>query len=195
MGDRYHLGYWDTKYEAQQLILKAVQEDNLPAVVVNPTFMFGNFASLLGSGKMIQAVYQGKLPGYTQGGRNYIAVQDVCVGIANAIEKGRVGECYILGNQNLSYQEIFTLIAKTIGANPPKRFLPRPIVLAYGGVLTFLGRIFGFEPTVNYRMAQISFDEHYYSAQKAIKELDLTQTPIEEAIQEAFGWLKANKSI
>jgi dihydroflavonol-4-reductase len=94
----YGLDYMDSKYKAQQLILKEVQERKLPAVIVNPTFMFGPYDSNPSSGAMIVALYKGKVPGYTSGGRNYVCAKDAAVAIANALTKGRVGECYILGN-------------------------------------------------------------------------------------------------
>lgn len=116
---RYKLDYLDTKYEAQQFLLKEVKESGFPIVILNPTFMFGKHACNYGSATYIQSIYNKSLPGYTKGGRNYISVKDVCVGIINALTFGRVGECYILGNQNLSYNELFTLIAKVTGSKPP----------------------------------------------------------------------------
>lgn len=187
---KYQMDYMDTKYEAHKLVLKMIEEQNLPAVIVNPTFMFGPYTSELGCAKMIESVYYQKLPGYTKGGRNYVSVKDVCVAIANALTKGKIGESYILGNENLSYNELFSLIAKITGKKAPKLYLPEKIVLFYGLLLTIFARVFKTTPEVNYRMAQMSCDDHYYSAKKAVKELDLPQTPVEEAIKETFEWMK-----
>lgn len=192
MAGRYKLDYMDTKYQAHQLVLKMIKEDNLPAVVVNPTFMFGPFPTPQGSAKMIESIYKEKVPGYSKGGRNYVAVKDICVATVNAVEKGKIGESYILGNENLSYKEIFTLIAKITGVKAPKIPMPGIIVKLYALFLTFFGYVFRFKPTVNYRMGLMSLDEHYYSAEKAVKELGLPQTPVETAIKEAYNWMIKN---
>jgi dihydroflavonol-4-reductase len=192
MAGRYRLDYLDTKLEAQTIVLKMAHNHHLPALIVNPTFMFGPYASRLGSAKMIESVYLEKVPGYTRGGRNYIAVKDVCFAIANALEKGKIGENYILGNENLNYNEIFTTIAEVTGVKEPKQFFPDFIVKSYGLILTQAGNIFRFEPPVSYRMAEMSCDDHYYKSDKAISELDLPQTPIKTAIKETFDWLNEN---
>ncbi|MBN2520004.1 MAG: NAD-dependent epimerase/dehydratase family protein [Bacteroidales bacterium] len=192
MAGKYKMDYMDTKYAAQQVVLEMTKSQGLPAIVVNPTFMFGPYPSKLACAKMIYSIFKGKSPGYTKGGRNYIAVKDVCVGIVNALTKGKIGECYILGNKNLSYNEIFILIAKVTNTVPPKFFIPNFVVKLYGFILTQIARITFTEPLFSYRMAQMSCDDHYYSSAKAVKELELPQTPIEEAIKETFEWMKAN---
>jgi dihydroflavonol-4-reductase len=189
---RYGLDYMDSKYKAQQLILKEVKEKNLPAVIVNPTFMFGPYDSNPSSGAMIVALYKGKVPGYTSGGRNYVCVKDAAVAITNALTKGRVGECYILGNQNLSYQEAFRKIAVTIGVRPPSISIPSVFAKLYGRVGSAIGKISGKTPAISYPLSRIACDEHYFSPAKAVQELELPQTPIENGIQECFEWLKEN---
>jgi dihydroflavonol-4-reductase len=188
----YELDYMDSKYKAQQLILSEVKENNLPAVIVNPTFMFGPYDSNPSSGAMIVALYKGKVPGYTAGGRNYVCAKDAAVAIANALTKGRVGECYILGNQNLSYKEAFTKIASTIGVKPPAIPIPSVFAKLYGMIGTVIGKLSGKTPAISYPLSRIACDEHYFSAAKAVKELELPQTPIEVGIKECFEWLKEN---
>lgn len=191
----YGLGYMDTKYEAQQLVLRMVKEEGLPAVVVNPTFMFGPFALKTGCSMMISKIYHGKLVGYTPGGRNYVAVKDVCVGIAQALEKAVPGSCYLLGNQNLDYREIFTAVAEVAGVKAPSLAVPGFAVKLFGLMTTAIARLTGKAPEISYRMCRISVDENYYSAAKAVKELGLPQTPIKVAIQEAYDWMVANKRL
>lgn len=188
----YGLDYMDSKYKAQELVLKHVRENGLPALIVNPTFMIGPFDLRPSSGALILALHHGKVPGYTNGGKNYVAVKDVAFAMANAIEKGRIGECYILGNANLSFKEAFDLIATTIGAKTPKIKLPNPVVKLYGTVNSILAKTFGFYPSVTKELAAISCDKHYYSVEKARKELDLPQTPLETAVKECFKWFEAN---
>lgn len=188
----YGLGYMDTKREAQDLVLSMVKEKELPAVVVNPTFMFGPYADMSGARMMIEKILHKKLAGYTPGGRNYVAVKDVCVGIANALERGKIGECYLLGNHNMNYQEIFNAISEVVGVPPPKKAIPSFLVLAFGSIATVLARLKGTPPEISYRMCRISIDENFYSPEKARQELGLPQTPIKVAIQETYDWLREN---
>jgi dihydroflavonol-4-reductase len=188
----YGLDYMDSKFKAQQLILNEVKENALPAVIVNPTFMFGPYDSNPSSGAMIVAVFKSKVPGYTAGGRNYICAKDAAVAIANALTKGRIGECYILGNQNLSYQEAFKKIASVVGVKPPSIPVPSVFAKLYGLMGSLIGKLSGKAPAISYPLARIACDDHYYSAAKAVQELDLPQTPVEVGIQECFEWLKEN---
>ncbi len=189
---KYGMDYMDTKLEAQNYLIKEAGENNFPAIILNPTFMLGPYPARIGSAKMVLSVYKGKVNGFTKGGRNYIAVKDVCVAIANALTQGKIGECYILGNQNLNYKEIFTLIAETVKVKPPKIPVPNTVVKTVGYVSTVAANVFNFEPMVSYSMAQMAVDEHYFSADKAIKELGLPQSPMHIAIKESADWLIEN---
>jgi len=191
IASKYGLDYMDSKFKAHQLIDAAVK-DGVPAVVVNPTFMLGAYDSMPSSGAMVLAVYKQEVPGFAPGGRNYICVKDAAIGIANALEKGRVGESYIIGNRNMSYKEAFTLMADVLNVKAPKIPMPKAAVLAYGKVSMWNYKLTGKKPVVSYPMAKIACDTHYFSAAKAVKELDLPQSPIEEGIKECFDWLDKN---
>ncbi len=191
IASKYGLDYMDSKFKAHQLIDEAVK-DGVPAVVVNPTFMLGPYDSMPSSGAMVLAVYKQEVPGFAPGGRNYICVKDAAIGIANALEKGRIGESYIIGNKNLSYKEAFTLMAKTLNVKAPKIAMPKAAVLGYGKVSMWIYKLTGKKPVVSYPMAKIACDTHYFSAAKAVKELGLPQSPIEEGIKECFDWLDRN---
>lgn len=191
-GDMYGLDYIDSKYKAHQMVEQAVKEQGLPAVIICPTFMFGPYDSKPSAGEMILSMYAGKIPGYAPGGKNFVHVRDVAVAIANAVDKGRIGESYIAGHQNLNYREIFQKIAQVTGARPPRLGMPGPLIKAFGRATLFFAHIFKFRPGLTYPLAHISTHGQYFTAAKAVKELDMPQTPVEEAIKEAFDWLKAN---
>jgi len=188
---KYKMDYMDSKYKAQLLVLDAVKE-GLLATIVNPTFMIGPYDSNPNTGEMILAIHAKEIPICSPGGRCFIHVRDAAVGISNAIEKGRIGECYILGNENLNYKEIFAKMAKVVGVKPPTVVMPCFLVLIYGRLIQFFADLFHKKPKVTYSQAKISCDEHFFSAKKAIEELDLPQTPIEIAIEESFNWLNEN---
>lgn len=189
---KYGVDYMDSKYKAQNIVLKAVTEHGLQAIVVNPTFMIGPYDSRPSSGAMILAIHKEKVPGYASGGKNFVAVKDVAYAMANAIEMGRIGECYILGNANLSYKQAFDLIAKTLNVKPPSRKLSTFMVTSYGALNSFFARIFNYYPGVTKELSIISCENHFYSVEKARQELKLPQTPIETAVTECYNWFVEN---
>lgn len=189
---KYGMDYIDTKAQGQEVLLDIVRKENFPAIVANPTFMIGPYDSKPSSGAMIIAAARGQVPGFTGGGRNWVHVRDVATGIANALTKGRIGECYIMGHENLSYKEAITLICKEVGSNPPRFVIPDFFIKTAGAVGSLSGRLLGITPKLTLPMAMVSCDEHYFSAAKAIRELDLPQTPLREAVRDAYTWFKQN---
>lgn len=188
---KYEMDYMDSKYEAHQIVLDFFKK-GLPVLIVNPTFMLGPYDSAPSSGAMILGVYNGKVPGYVPGGRNYICVKDAAVGVCNGLIMGRTGESYILGNQNLDYKEAFLLMGNVLGVKPPIKRIPGFVMIMYGAISSFFGILLNRRPTVSYNLALISCDEHYFSSAKAVEELKLPQTPIEEGIKDAMVWFKEN---
>lgn len=189
---RYGLDYIDSKYEVHQWILAEIEKNQLPTTIVNPTFMIGAYDSKPSSGEMVRSFYKGKIPGYTPGGRNFIHVKDAAKGVVNALEKGKIGEAYILGNQNLNYLEFFTIMGNVLDRTPPKLSMPKWVMLGIAHVNTIIARIGGFAPRTYPTMVQIAYDEQFFTPEKAIQEIDLPQTPIDQAIQDCFTWLKDN---
>lgn len=189
-GGVYGLGYMDTKREAMDLVLAAVRDQGLDAVVVAPTFMLGPGDFGPGSGQMLLSVAAGEVPGITRGGRCYVHVRDVAMATVNALTMGRKGECYIAGHENLSYGEAFGLMARVTGAKPPRLQFPGVAVLAVGALGSLQGKLLGRAPKVSMPMARISTDEHYYSSAKAVHELEMPQTPVETAVREAWAWFR-----
>ncbi len=192
VGAKYGLDYMDSKYEAQQLVLKAMKERNLPALTVNPTFMIGPYDSTPSSGAMLIRLARGEVPGYTSGGKCWTHVRDVASAAANALTKGRTGECYIAGNENLDYGDFFRLAAGIIGVKAPRFKLPRPLVLASGVLGSTSIALTGRTPLLSLPMAKIACEGHYYNPSKAREELQMTSTSLELAVEESFSWLKEN---
>ncbi|MBD2717305.1 NAD-dependent epimerase/dehydratase family protein [Microvirga sp. STR05] len=190
-GQRYGLDYMDSKRAATHRVLQAVSEWHLPAVLVHPTFMLGPGDAKPTSNALLLELCRGKLPGYPAGGKNYVHVRDVAVTTVNALTRGRVGESYILGNENLSYREAFALMARLMGVRPPVRPIPAPLARLYGATCDVQARLTGRLGQLNAAMAAVANDGHYFSVQKAHTELGLPQTELEKAIIEAFHWFKA----
>ncbi len=183
--------YIDTKYEAEQAALEIARQ-GLDLVIVKPTYMIGEWDVKPSSGQMVIQVAKGRAPGCPGGGNNFVDVLDVARGIVLALEKGRAGEAYILANRdgNLTYREMFTLIARVAGVRPPYFRIPYPLALAAGYGFDLAGRLLGFEPDVNSVTARMGYAPHYYTPEKAIRELDLPQSPLEPAIKRALDWFR-----
>ncbi len=191
-GRRYGLDYMDSKRAATDRVLGAVAREQLPAVLVHPTFMLGPGDARPTSGALLLELLGGRLPGYPRGGKNYVHVRDVAVATVNALTVGRVGESYILGNENLSYREAFALMAATMGVGPPRWPVPPPLASFYGAACDLKARLTGRPGPVNAAMAAVANDGHYFTPQKARRELTLPQTPVFQAVADAFAWFKAH---
>jgi dihydroflavonol-4-reductase len=186
----FRLDYQDTKFRAQEYLLKEYREHQFPVIILNPTFMIGKYDNGNSSNKMILYIYKRKIPGFSPGGKNYVHVRDVAYAAANALSMGTLGQCYITGGRNLSYQESFRIIAETLDVKPPGMKFPRFISVSFGALQSAIASITGRPPAVSYRMARIGCEGCYYSPEKAIRELRMPQTPIEEGIRESIEWFR-----
>jgi dihydroflavonol-4-reductase len=191
-GQRYGSDYMDSKRAATQAVLRAVTEDQFPALLVHPTFMLGPLDAKPTSGQLLLELYWGRLVGYPIGGKNYIYVADVATAIVNALTMGEIGASYILGHQNLSYREAFGLMARVMDVQPPRWPLPPALARFYGILCDAKTRLTGRPALVNRSMIEIANDGHYFRADKAIQSLALPQTPIELAVREAFDWFRTH---
>ena len=105
---------------------------------------------------------------------------------------GRKGECYIMANENLSYKSFNELVADSFNIKPPKWFIPTPFILLFGFLSQTWAQLTKTTPKVSLAVARLSLITNYYTSAKAIKELDMPQTPIKLAVEEAFEWFKQN---
>ncbi|GAA4346162.1 NAD-dependent epimerase/dehydratase family protein [Hymenobacter saemangeumensis] len=191
-GQRYGLDYMDSKQLAAEHVLHCVAREQLPAVLVHPTFMLGPGDAKPTSNALLLELYKGRLPGYPPGGKNYVHVADVAAATVNALTMGRPGESYILGNRNLSYREAFALLAGAMGVPAPRWPIPRRLAALYVRAAELKARLTGRPTQVNQAMISVAADGHYFCVDKARQELALAQTPIEQAATEALAWFKAH---
>ena len=110
-----------SKIAAERLVEKMIAQDALPAVIVNPSTPIGpGDVRPTPTGRVIVEAFMGRIPAFVDTGLNLVHVQDVAYGHLAALEKGRVGESYILGGQNASLQEMLGVIARLAGRSPPR---------------------------------------------------------------------------
>ncbi len=185
----FKLPYIDTKREGEEIILEYCKK-GLPAVVVNPGYVFGPWDKRPGLNKFFELAVRGKLWFYIGGGLSVVDVDDVVQGHLLAMEKGRIGERYILSNQNMTYREFLSLVNQFLDRKPPKFKIPYPLLLMLGYFGDGLGKVFRFNPQMSARVARFTKITHYVSSEKAMRELGYTTTPLAESFRKTFDWLR-----
>lgn len=181
--------YAISKLEAQNSIWKAT--DKLEIVTIHPTFMIGAYDSKPSSGRIILMGLKKYLLFYPPGGKNFVPVKDTVKGVIKAIEKGRNGESYLLAGENLSYKEFFKKVNLRSKDKPLLIKIPK-FVLLFIGLIGDQFRKFGIRTNLSSTNMQILCIENFYSNKKAIDELQMSFSPIEDAIEDAISWFKKN---
>ncbi len=184
--------YYISKFQAEQAALE-YHRRGLPLVIVNPTNPCGpRDVAPTPNGRLIIDIIKGKLPGYVDGGINVSDIGDTAKGHALAMEKGRPGEKYILGNTNISIKEYFDLIAQTGGGKAPSLKIPKSAAVASGYLYQLLAEITRKPPMTTAAWVRVGSEYSFWDSSKAIEELGMPQTPIQESIQSAIDWFKEN---
>jgi dihydroflavonol-4-reductase len=187
---KFQNNYIDSKYLSQQLLLDEYQRNKFPVIILNPTFMIGPYDSGPSSGRMVLSVVQGKVPGFSRGVKNFVHAADVAVAAVNALQMGRLGHCYIAGHENMDYERFFRLVCSVAGIPFRLRYIPYPLVLTAGLFGSVWGRISATPPKLSFGMARMSAIQQYYTPAKAVKELQMPQTPVAEAVRDCLDWFQ-----
>lgn len=185
--------YISSKKAAQDYLLKRATGSNpLPVVILNPTFMIGEADTKPGSGAMIVSILNGKVPGYTQGGRSFAPVKDVAKAAVLALTKGQVGSCYIVGGHNLTYRSFFNLVTQMAAKPSINRYIPTFLAVTIAFFIETLAVLRKQKPGLSVKMAKLSGQGHYYDSSKAIQELGYQITSLDVAVKEAIAYFKFN---
>jgi dihydroflavonol-4-reductase len=180
--------YKKSKYYAEQEVLKAVNFGQ-DIVIVNPTTPIGAYdIKPTPTGEIIVRFLTGKMPAYVNTGLNFIDVKDVAKGHILALEKGKKGERYILGNQNLFLKDFLDKLALITGLKSPTITLPLWIPLTVAFFDEFILTKFGKSPSIPFDGVKMSQQIMFYNSTKAIQELGLSQSPIDNAIKDSVQW-------
>ncbi len=187
-GEHYCISKYLGEIEARKFC-----DRGLPVVIVNPSMVIGvRDAKPTPSGQMILDVLNKRMPGYIDCGMNLVDVEDVARGHILAANKGKVGERYLLGNQNISQGDYFKLIGEVAGIEPPKLQFPRTAVLALSYVYQTISSITKKPPVVTPAVVRSNSQYWYFDCSKAVNELGLPQTPVRTTIEKAINWFREN---
>ncbi len=184
--------YKRSKYLAEEEVRRMVREEGLPAVIVNPSTPIGpRDVKPTPTGRVIVEAASGRMPAYVDTGLNIAHVDDVAMGHLLAFERGRAGERYILGGENLGLGEILALVAAQTGRKAPTVKLPRELIypLALGAELA--ARVTGKEPFVTLDGLKMAKKKMFFSSAKAQKALGYHARPARLAIEDALAWFRA----
>ncbi len=184
--------YKRSKFQAEEAVKKLVAEEKAPVVIVNPSTPVGpRDIKPTPTGRLIRDAALGKMPAYVDTGLNVVHVDDVAEGHILAFEKGRIGERYILGGDDMSLREILAVIAEAAGRKPPAVRLPRralfPLAVAVEGWARFVSKK---EPLFTVDGLRMAGKRMYFSSEKAKRELGYAPRPGRHALADAVKWMR-----
>lgn len=182
--------YKKSKLVAERLV-ERLAGDGLPVVIVSPSTPIGpRDIKPTPTGRIIVEAANGRMPAFVDTGLNLVHVDDVAQGHLLALDKGRIGENYILGGEDVRLRDMLALIAPLVGRKPPRVRLPRaPLYpLAFGAEA--FARMRGREPFLTVDALKMSKYLMYFSSAKARAELGFQARPFARGIEDAISWFR-----
>lgn len=185
--------YKRSKYLAEQVALELVANEGAPVVIVNPSAPIGpRDIRPTPTGRIIVDMLSGRMPAYVDTGLNVVHVGDVAEGHWIAFQRGRIGERYVLGGENLSLRDILHLIAAVAGRPAPRVRLPHNFVLPIAWLAERVADFTGREPFATVDGVRMARKHMYFSSARARQELGYASRPARTAIEEAIRWFREN---
>jgi dihydroflavonol-4-reductase len=183
--------YKRSKVAAERIVERMVVDRGLPAVIVNPSTPIGpRDVRPTPTGRIIVEAAAGRMPAFVDTGLNLVHVDDVAEGHVRALERGRIGERYILGGQDASLGEMLTAIARLTQRRPPKLRLPIAPLRPLAEVAELFGRLSGREPFLTKDGLKMAQQHMYFTSARAEAELGYSARPYESALAEAISWFR-----
>jgi dihydroflavonol-4-reductase len=181
--------YKRSKIAAERLVEAMIDNDGLPAVIVNPSTPIGpRDVKPTPTGRIIVEAASGRIPGFVDTGLNLVHVDDVADGHLAALRRGAIGQRYILGGQDVFLADMLADIANLVGRRPPRWRIPRAAVVPMAYVAEGIARFTGREPLMTLDGLRMSEHHMFFSAAKAERELGFRARPYREALADAIKW-------
>lgn len=183
--------YKRSKVEAERLVERMVAEAGLPAVIVNPSTPIGpRDVKPTPTGRIIVEAASGRMPAYVDTGLNLVHVDDVAEGHLLALRRGRPGERYILGGENVPLSRMLADIAGMVGRRAPRVRLPRHAIWPVAIAAEAVARITGKAPFVSRDALRMAGYRMYFDDGKARRDLGYRSRPYTEGLADAIGWFR-----
>lgn len=183
--------YKRSKVAAERVVEEMIANERLPAVIVHPSTPIGpRDVKPTPTGRIIVETASGHVPGYVDSGLNLVHVDDVAEGHIAALRRGKTGEHYILGGQNVPLATMLSEIACLSDRTPPRVRLPRPLLYPFALVSEAAAHITGREPFLTVDGLRMSKHRMFFSSAKAERDLGYRARPYGEALAEAVSWFR-----
>ena len=184
--------YKRSKWMAEQEVLKAAK-DGLPVIVAMPTTPVGPWDwKPTPTGKIILDFLNGKMPGYVETGLNFVGVEECAAGHLLVAEKGKIGERYLLGAENLTLKQLLDALARITGLATPAMKIPHGVALGVAYLETAFSRLIGKEPQIPVEGVKIAQHMMFVDCSRANKELGFAPSPVAGALERAVKWYREN---
>jgi dihydroflavonol-4-reductase len=184
--------YKRSKWMAEREVLSAAK-DGLPVIVVMPTTPVGPWDwKPTPTGKIIVDFLNGEMPGYVETGLNFVGVEECAAGHLLAAEKGRVGQRYLLGGENLTLKEMLDKLATITGLPAVKLKIPHGLALGVAYANTAFSRLIGKAPSITIEGVKIAQHIMFADCSLAQRELGFQPGPVAAALDRAVRWYQAN---
>ena len=186
------IGAYKKSKVAAERVVEAMVAEGLPAVLVSPSTPIGpRDIRPTPTGRIIVEASTGRMPAYVDTGLNLVHVDDVAEGHLLALERGRIGETYILGGQNVTLKEMLAEIAQLAGRKPPRIRLPRAPIYPLAYAAEAVARLTRKEPFVTVDALDMSKHLMFFSSAKAAHDLGYTARPYGMALADAISWFRS----
>jgi dihydroflavonol-4-reductase len=184
--------YKRSKWMAEREVLDAAKS-GLPVIVAMPTTPVGPWDwKPTPTGKIVLDFLNGKMPGYVATGLNFVGVEECAAGHLLIAEKGKVGERYLLGGENLTLKGMLDLLAKITGLRAPMLKIPHGLALGVAYANTVFSRLVGREPGIPIEGVKIARHMMFVDCSRAQRELGFKAGPVSAALERAVRWYEAN---
>src|SRR6202163_566821 len=184
--------YKRSKWMAEQEALQAAK-DGLPVVVAMPTTPVGPWDwKPTPTGKIIVDFLNGKMPGYVETGLNFVGVEDCAAGHLLLAEKGKIGERYLLGAENLTLKQVLDSLSHLTSLPAPKLKIPHSVALGVAYAETAFSRLLGREPQIPVEGVKIAAHMMFVDCTRAQRELGFQPGPVVTAFERAARWYEQN---
>jgi len=184
--------YKRSKFQAEQVAVEFARS-GFPVVIVNPTAPMGDHDfKPTPTGKIVVDYLKGAMPAFVDTGLNVVDVKDTAEGHLLAAERGRPGERYILGCENLTLEQILMRLAKISGGAVPRWRIPYAVAYAAGVASTSWANLTGQEPRAPLDAVKMAKKKMFVSSDKAKRELGFNPGPVDAALQRAVDWFRTN---
>jgi dihydroflavonol-4-reductase len=175
--------------KSKVLVAREAAAAGQDVVIVNPSTPIGPWdVKPTPTGEIVVRFARGAMPAYVDTGLNLIDVRDCAAGHRLAYERGRSGERYILGNENMGLRDIFVRLAPATGRSVPGLRVPQALPLAYAAIGEFILAPLGRTPDVALESVRMAKGQMYYDARKAVRDLGLPQSDVTVALTDAVQW-------